>query len=163
MIAAVAKNNAIGINNAMPWHLPEDLKRFKAVTIGKPIIMGRKTFESLGKLLPERENIVITRDKELCYDGVHIVNSINSALSLAEDLGSVDGVNEFFIIGGAEIYRQALPQAERLYLTRVNQTFEGDSFFPEINESEWLEISREDHYAKDNQNLSYSYLVLDRK
>ncbi|MDD7805661.1 MAG: dihydrofolate reductase [Endozoicomonas sp. (ex Botrylloides leachii)] len=163
MIAAVAENNAIGINNKMPWYLPDDLLYFKSVTMGKPIIMGRKTFESLGKPLPGRTNIVITRDQQYCCDGIRVVHSIEDALSLAENIALVEGVDELMVIGGAEIYQQALPKAERLYLTRVYQSFNGDAFFPEFNNSEWNEVSRCDKSTGDEKRLTYSYLVLDKK
>ncbi|WP_263080754.1 dihydrofolate reductase [Endozoicomonas sp. Mp262] len=163
MIAAVAENNAIGINNKMPWYLPGDLRYFKAVTMGKPIIMGRKTFESLRKPLPGRTNIVITRDKSYSIEGARVVHSLEDALSLAEDIAMIDGVQELMVIGGGEIYRQALPKAGRLYLTKVYQSFEGDAFFPEIDQGQWQEVAREDHQTDDEQHLTYSYLVLDRK
>ncbi|MDB2384505.1 dihydrofolate reductase [Endozoicomonas sp.] len=162
MIAAVAENNAIGINNKMPWYLPGDLRYFKAVTMGKPIIMGRKTFESLGKPLPGRTNIVITRDQQYNHDGVRVVHSLEDALSLAESIAMIDGVSELMVIGGAEIYRQALPKAERLYLTRVYQRFEGDAFFPEFDERNWTEVTRKDQTTEDEQQLTYSYLILDK-
>ena len=163
MIAAVAENNAIGINNKMPWYLPGDLRYFKAVTMGKPIVMGRKTFESLGKPLPGRTNIVITRNPQYSRDGIRVAHSLEDALSLAESIAMIDGINELMVIGGAEIYRQALSKAERLYLTRVYQSFEGDAFFPEIDENQWTETAREDQKTEDDQHLTYSYLVLDRK
>ena len=162
MIAAVAENRAIGIDNKMPWYLPGDLRYFKAVTMGKPIIMGRKTFESLGKPLPGRTNIVITRDKAYHFDGIKVAHSLGDALSLAEDIALIDGVQELMVIGGAEIYRQALPRAERLYLTKVYKSFEGDAFFPEFDESQWQETFREDHQTEDDQHLTYSYLILDK-
>ena len=162
MIAAVAENRAIGIDNKMPWYLPGDLRYFKAVTMGKPIIMGRKTFESLGKPLPGRTNIVITRDKAYHFDGIKVAHSLGDALSLAEDIALIDGVQELMVIGGAEIYRQALPRAERLYLTKVYKSFEGDAFFPEFDESQWQETFREDHQTEDEQHLTYSYLILDK-
>ncbi|MDP0560991.1 MAG: dihydrofolate reductase [Candidatus Endonucleobacter sp. (ex Gigantidas childressi)] len=163
MIAAVAENNTIGMNNKMPWHLPGDLKYFKAVTMGKPIIMGRKTFESLGRPLPGRVNIVISRDESYWHAGIHVVHGLSDALSLAVDIATTDGVDELIVIGGAEIYRQALPQAERLYLTRVYHSFEGDTFFPDFNDSQWQETSREDHVTDEVPYLTYSHLVMDRK
>ena len=162
MIAAVAENNAIGINNKMPWYLPGDLRYFKAVTMGKPIIMGRKTFDSLRKPLPGRTNIVITRDESWHHEGVKVVHSLDDALSLAENIALINGNEEVMVIGGEQIYRQALPGADRLYLTRVYQSFEGDAFFPEINESDWVETAREDLQSEDDEPLTYSYLVLDR-
>ncbi|MGI9273384.1 MAG: dihydrofolate reductase [Endozoicomonas sp.] len=163
MIAAVAENNAIGINNKMPWYLPGDLRYFKAVTMGKPIIMGRKTFDSLRKPLPGRTNIVITRDQSWHHEGVKVVHSLDEALSLAEDIALINGNEEIMVIGGEQIYRQALPGADRLYLTRVYQSFEGDAFFPEINESDWVETAREDLQSEDDEPLTYSYLILDRR
>lgn len=163
MIAAVAENNAIGINNKMPWYLPGDLRYFKAVTMGKPIIMGRKTFDSLHKPLPGRTNIVITRDQDWQHEGVKVVHSLNEALVLAEDIAFINGNDEIMVIGGAQIYAQALDKADRLYLTRVYQGFEGDAFFPEIEESEWIETARQDRQSEDEDPLTFSYLVLDRK
>ncbi|KEQ12585.1 dihydrofolate reductase [Endozoicomonas montiporae] len=163
MIAAVAENNAIGINNKMPWYLPGDLRYFKAVTMGKPIIMGRKTFDSLRKPLPGRTNIVITRDSEWQHDGVKVVHSLTEALALAEDIALINGNDEVMVIGGAQIYEQALDKADRLYLTKVYQSFEGDAFFPEIVESDWLETARQDMQSEDDDPLTFSYLVLDRK
>ena len=160
MIAAVAENLAIGINNKMPWYLPGDLRYFKAITMGKPIVMGRKTFESLGRPLPGRTNIVITRDKSYQREGIRIVYSLDKAIALAEDIALIDGCSELMVIGGEQIYRQALPQADRLYLTRVSQSFDGDAFFPELNDQDWQELAREEHQTDDG--MKYSYLVLDR-
>ena len=160
MIAAVAQNNAIGINNKLPWYLPGDLRYFKAVTMGKPIIMGRKTFESLGKPLPGRTNIVMTRDPEWVSDNVRVVATLDEALALASSIAEIDGVSEVMIIGGEQIYQQALPKTDRLYLTRVGQSFAGDAFFPELVPQEWIEFAREDHLSEDG--LAYSYQVLDR-
>ncbi len=160
MIAAVAENNAIGINNKLPWYLPGDLRYFKAVTMGKPIIMGRKTFESLGKPLPGRTNIVLTRDPDWQREGVRVVASLDEAISLAESVAEINGISEIMVIGGEQIYRHALPQADRLYLTRVGQAFDGDAFFPTIDKDNWVEFAREDHKSDDG--LAYSYVVLDR-
>ena len=163
MIAAVAENNAIGINNKMPWYLPGDLRYFKAITMGKPIIMGRKTFDSLRKPLPGRTNIVITRDKNWHHEGVKVVHSLDDAIDLAASIATINGNEEIMVIGGEQIYRMAMDRADRLYLTRVYQSFEGDAFFPEIDESEWLEVSRQDLCSEDKEPLKFSYLVLDRK
>ncbi|WP_281647818.1 dihydrofolate reductase [Parendozoicomonas sp. Alg238-R29] len=160
MIAAVAENNAIGIDNKLPWYLPGDLRYFKAATMGKPIVMGRKTFESLRKPLPGRTNIVMTRDSSWNHDGVKVVGNLEEAIAMAESVAMIDGVTELMIIGGEQIYRQALPQADRLYLTRVGRSFEGDAFFPTLNASQWQETAREDHET--DEGLKYSYLVLDR-
>lgn len=163
MIAAVAQNNAIGINNKMPWYLPGDLRYFKAVTMGKPIIMGRKTFDSLRKPLPGRTNIVITRDKNWHHEDVKVVHSLDDAIELAESIAMINGNDEIMVIGGEQIYRMAMERADRLYLTRVYQRFEGDAFFPELDKSEWQEISRQDLFSEDEDPLKFSYLVLDRK
>ncbi|MTI13601.1 dihydrofolate reductase [Sansalvadorimonas verongulae] len=160
MIAAVAENNAIGINNKLPWYLPGDLRYFKAVTMGKPVVMGRKTFESLRKPLPGRTNIVMTRDASWSHEGVKVVGNLEAAIEVAESVALIDGATELMIIGGEQIYRQALPRADRLYLTRVGQPFDGDAFFPTLDDSQWQEAAREDHESDDG--LKYSYLVLDR-
>ncbi|WP_257285897.1 dihydrofolate reductase [Endozoicomonas sp. SESOKO1] len=174
LIAAVADNNAIGINNKMPWYLPGDLRYFKAVTMGKPIIMGRKTFDSLKKPLPGRTNIVITRDHDWHHEGVNVVHSLDDAIALAEALivaeallvaeatAPINANEEIMVIGGQQIYQQAIDQADRLYLTRVYQSFDGDAFFPEINQQQWREVSREDTQSEDDPPLTFSYLVLDR-
>ena len=162
MIAAVAENNAIGINNKMPWYLPGDLRYFKAVTMGKPVIMGRKTFDSLRKPLPGRTNIVITRDESWNHEGVKVVHSLDDAIELAEDISLINGNEEVMIIGGEQIYRMALEKADRLYLTRVYQPFGGDAFFPELDDRQWQETSRQDLHSEDDEPLTYSYLVLDR-
>lgn len=163
LIAAVANNNAIGINNKMPWYLPGDLRYFKAVTMGKPIIMGRKTFDSLRKPLPGRTNIVITRDPHWQHEEVKVVHSLDDALALAEDVTLINGNEEIMVIGGEQIYRQSIDRADRLYLTRVYQSFEGDAFFPDVDPKLWQETSRQDLHSDDDEPLTYSYLVLDRK
>lgn len=140
IIVAVAKNGVIGCNNKLPWHLPQDLKYFKAVTLGKPVIMGRKTYESIGKPLPGRTNIVITRNKDwVTAEGVVVTNSFEQALFEAQKVQGSGGepIYEIMVIGGAEIYRSALQFADRIYLTRVNVEPEGDAFFDVLNEAEW--------------------------
>lgn len=167
IIVAMANNRAIGNNNELLWHLPEDLKHFKRTTMGKPIIMGRKTFESIGRALPGRLNIVITRQQDWQADGVKVVNSIEEALRLAEAQSFIDGIDEVMVIGGAQIYQAALPEADRLYVTYVDATIEGDAFFPEIDPQQWQEISREEHDAKDSalksNTYDYAFCVLERK
>ena len=133
LIVAAARNGVIGRNNALPWHLPEDLKYFKRVTMGKPILMGRKTFESIGRALPGRSNLVITRNGEWQAEGVQVVRSLEAALSLAEDIALIDGVDELMVIGGAQIYAEALPRSERIYLTEVDADVEGDAYLPAID------------------------------
>ncbi len=141
LIAAVSENGVIGVNGDMPWRLSEDLKWFKKNTLGKPIIMGRKTFQSIGKPLPGRSNIVITRDDSFAHEDVLVVRSISEALEVGKRIAVSDGSSEICIIGGGEIYAQTLPLASRLYLTRVMATLEGDVFFPEIDSRNW-NISR---------------------
>ncbi|MBR9827908.1 MAG: dihydrofolate reductase [Oceanospirillales bacterium] len=162
MIVAQSLNRVIGIDNKLPWYLPEDLKYFKRVTLGKPIIMGRKTFESIGRPLPGRTNIIITRDPAWTHPGVRVVHSLDEGLALGESLALIDGVDEAVVIGGAEIYTLCLPQADRLYLTQVHAEIEGDAFFPELSPSEWQELAREDFQAIEPNPYDYSFIVLER-
>ncbi|MEN0035683.1 MAG: dihydrofolate reductase [Cellvibrio sp.] len=162
IIVAAAKNGVIGNNNQLPWHLPQDLKYFKSVTLGKPVIMGRKTYESIGRPLPGRTNIVVTRSADWKVDGVVVVNSIEQALEEASKAiaASAAPVEEAMIIGGAEIYRTALPMVNKVYLTRVEVEIEGDAFFPALPEAEWQLASTT---AGDEQaNLAHQFLVYER-
>ena len=161
VIIAAAENGTIGKDNALPWHLPEDLRYFKRVTMGKPIVMGRKTYESIGRPLPGRTNIVITRAPDWSAEGVRVAHSLDEALSLAGDIASLDGVNELMVIGGAQIYKTALPMADRLYLTQVHAVVEGDTYLPEIDWSGWKEVSRERHEASDANPYDYSFIVFE--
>ncbi len=161
-IVAAAENGVIGRNNALPWHLSEDLKYFKRVTMGKPIVMGRKTFESIGKPLPGRTNIVITRNPVYQAEGVKVVPSLDEALLLASDIALIDGVEELLVIGGAEIYRESIPRADRLYLTEVHASVEGDAVLPEIDWTRWREVSRERHSAEAPNPYDYSFVVYER-
>ena len=156
IIAAVAENRAIGIRNRLPWHLPADLKYFRNKTLGHHVIMGRKNYQSIGKPLPQRTNIVITRDPGFDAPGCVVVNSIDAALAAA------DGDPELFIIGGAGIYAQSLPFADRLYLTLVHHSFEGDTYFPELEWAQWKEISKEFHEPDERNPYPYTFVVLDR-
>ncbi len=162
MIAAQSLNRVIGINNKLPWYLPGDLKYFKQVTLGKPIVMGRKTFESIGKPLPGRTNIVITRDAAWDHPGVRVVHGLDEGLELAESLALIDGVDEAVVIGGAEIYALCLPRADRLYLTQVHAEVNGDAFFPALTASDWKEVGREDFEADGPNPYDYSFIVMDR-
>ncbi len=155
LIAAMANNRIIGKNNALPWHLPADLKHFKNVTMGKPIVMGRKTFESIGRPLPGRQNIIVTRDKNFKAEGCTIIHKIN-------EIHSCTDAPEIMVIGGAEIYKQLLPQAHRLYLTFIQANFEGDSYFPQWQQDEWREIAREDHVADEINKYDYSFVILEK-
>ena len=156
IVVAIAKNNAIGKNNQLLWHLPKDLKHFKEITSGHTIIMGRKTYESVGKPLPNRRNIIITR-QNITIDGCEVVNSIDEALKLCA------GEDEVFIVGGAEIYKQAISLTDRIYLTIVHQEFEGDTYFPEIKGDAWKETEREDHETDEKNLFPYSFITLERR
>jgi dihydrofolate reductase len=157
IIVAVAQNQVIGHNNQLIWHLPEDLKMFKRLTTGHPIIMGRKTFESIGKPLPNRTSIIITTNTDFSVEGCITVHSLAEAIAEAKKIEHT----EAFIIGGAEIYRLALPFADKIYLTEVHHCFEGDTFFPEINHDYWTEISRIDHKIDEKHQYNYSFVALE--
>lgn len=157
IIAAIAKNGALGKNNQLIWHLPADLQRFKKVTLNHHIIMGRKTYESLGKPLPKRINIVVSRDPNYIAEGCTVVNSLEAALEAAKEDPNP------YILGGAEIYKQALQFANVLDLTFVHENFEADAFFPEINPTIWQEVSREDHGADEKNKYDYSFVRFERK
>ncbi len=163
MIVAAAENGVIGRNNALPWHLAEDLRYFKRVTMGKPIVMGRKTFESIGRPLPGRTNIVITRCETYQAEGVRVVSGLDEALQLAEDIALIDGAEELMVIGGAEIYAAALPRAQRLYLTEVHANVEGDAVLPPVDWSEWQEVSRERHAAVPPNPYDFSFVLFERR
>jgi len=151
LIVAVSSNHVIGLNNSLPWHLPEDLKRFRALTTGHHIVMGRKTYESLGRLLPDRTTVIITRNLDYHVDGAVICHSMEEAiLACAED-------NEAFIIGGAELYRQALQFVNKIYLTEVALKVDGDAFFPEIDHKVWEETARE--RRKSTKGFTFSYVT----
>jgi dihydrofolate reductase len=162
LIAAVADNGVIGRDNTLPWHLPEDLKYFKRTTMGKPIVMGRLTYESIGRPLPGRVNIVISRQSALRIDGVQVVADLPTALELAEATASREGVDELVVIGGAQIYALALPLAQRLYLTEVHADVAGDAFFPAWDREQWQELQRQRHPASDANPYDYSFVVYER-
>jgi dihydrofolate reductase len=156
LICAASENDVIGNNNQLPWHLPADLKRFKKITLGHSILMGRKTFESIGKPLPGRTNIVISRKKELQCCGALVAESLDDALTLCRDQAEV------FIIGGSEIFQQALPQADQIYLTRIHQTIEGDIPLFKIDSKEWAQTHREDFDPDEANQYRYSFITLKR-
>lgn len=158
IVVAVAENNVIGKDNQLMWHLPADLKHFKKVTMGHPILMGRKTYESIGKPLPGRTSIIITRQPEYKAEGCIVVNSVQEAVTKAEQLD-----DQAYLIGGAEIYRQALDVTDTIYLTRIHHKFEGDTFFPELQEEEWETVSEEHHEPDEKNKYRYSFIKLDRK
>ena len=161
-IAAMARNRVIGQDNGLPWRLPGDLKFFKATTLGKPVVMGRKTFQSIGRPLPGRPNIVVTRDPGFAAEGVHIARDIDSALDLAARLARETGAQEVMVIGGAEIYAQALPRLDRLYLTEIDAEIEGDAHFPEIEPRVWREAARTNPVLDEASGLSYCFINLHR-
>ena len=161
-IAAMARNRVIGQGNGLPWRLPGDLKFFKAATLGKPVVMGRKTFQSIGKPLPGRPNIVVTRDPGFVAEGVHVVRDIETALDLAARLARETGAEEVMVIGGAEIYAQALPRLDRLYLTEIDAEIEGDAYFPEIEPRVWREAARTNPVLDEASGLSYCFITLHR-
>jgi dihydrofolate reductase len=163
IIVAVAENGVIGRDNGLPWRLSGDLQYFKRVTMGKPVIMGRKTYESIGRPLPGRRNIVITRNPSFQADGIDVVPSLDAALALAGSAAAAEGVEETVVIGGAEIYRAALPLADRLYITEVHASVEGDTLLPEIDWDQWRESSREVHAADpESADLDYSFVRYER-
>ena len=156
LIAAVADNAVIGCNNQLPWHLPADLKHFKARTLGKPIIMGRKTWDSLGRPLPGRLNLVVSRQADLHLDGAEVFASLDAAILRADEWARAQGVDELMLIGGAQLYEQALAQAARLYLTRVALQPEGDAWFPGFSEQDWSLVDTEAHEASE-QSPAYCF------
>lgn len=162
-MVAVSENQVIGVDNGLPWRLSNDLQWFKKVTMGKPIIMGRKTFKSLPGMLPGRPHIVITRDLDFSVKGAIIAHSLEDALSVGRDAAHRTGAHEMVIIGGAEIYRQALEKLDMIYLTRVHATVTGDSFFPALDPRDWTELSREFHEKSEKNMFDHSFIRLGRK
>ncbi|WP_265855868.1 dihydrofolate reductase [Pedobacter sandarakinus] len=154
---AVGENFAIGKNNQLLWHMPADLKFFKKTTTGHTVVMGRKTFDSVGRPLPNRRNIVITRAASLKIEGAEVVNSLDEALEITKN-----EEKPVFIVGGAEIYRQALPLVNTLYLTTIHHTFDADTFFPEIDRTEWQVMSVEHHKADEKNIYDYTFELLER-
>ncbi len=156
LIVAMAENRVIGRNNTLPWHLSADLKHFRKLTTGKPIIMGRRTHESIGRPLPERTNIVITRDRHFRSAGCLVVHSVDEALQAAGD------ADEVMVMGGAQLYEQMLERADRIYLTRVHAEVEGDTWFPALDDAQWCETACESFSADERNDHDYSFVVLDR-
>jgi dihydrofolate reductase len=159
IIVAASANNVIGKDNKLPWHLPEDLKYFKNTTWAMPVVMGRKTYESIGKPLPGRTNIVITRNKDLKIEGVEAVQSLNEAIAIA----AKEEVKEIFIIGGAEIFNSSFPQVSRIYLTRIHSEPEGDVFFPGFNKENWAQVKNKDCEPDEKNPFAYSFQVWEKK
>ncbi len=159
LVAALDRRNGIGRDNAMPWHLPDDLKRFKALTLGKPVLMGRKTAESLGRALPKRRNLVLTRSGEVPFEGMEAVASLDEAIVLAER----DGASELCVIGGGEVYAMTLPLATRLHLTHVDVIVdECDAFFPAVDPAQWRAVAREAHAADERHAFAFAFVDYER-
>ena len=156
-VVAMARDGVIGLDNAMPWHLPDDLKRFKALTMGKPMLMGRKTFEAIGKPLPGRTSLVLTRDLAWQAAGVTVVHSVDEALKLAAL------APELCVVGGAEIYKLTLPATDRIYLTRIHASIAGDTVFPALDTSQWRETERVEHPADDRHAYPMTFSTLERR
>lgn len=156
LVVAMDINRVIGIDGDLPWHLPSDLRYFRDITMGKPIIMGRKTHESIGRPLPGRKNIVVTRNPDFSADGCEVVTSLHAGLVLASD------APEIMMIGGATLYVDTLPMAHHIYLTEVHAEVEGDTWFPAIDENLWREISRADFFADHRNQYDYSFVVYER-
>lgn len=156
IIVAASENDVIGRQGELPWRLSDDLRHFKAITMGKPIVMGRKTWESIGRALPGRQNIVITRQDGFAADGCDVVGSLDGAIAVAGD------VDEIMIIGGSQIYALALPLAQRLYITRVHADVEGDASFPAVDATRWSLVADEQHHADERNEFDFSFRVYDR-
>ncbi|WP_206367132.1 dihydrofolate reductase [Sphingobacterium sp. SGG-5] len=157
LIVAAAENNAIGKDNQMPWHLPNDFKYFKNTTLEHSVVMGRKTFDSIGKPLPERRNIILTRDQNYTSPDVDVANSVDDVLTYCRD------EREIFVIGGANVYKQFISLAQKVHLTRVHTVIDGDAFFPELSENEW-QLTSSKHHQKDGKHaFDYSFEVWERR
>lgn len=161
IIVAMSDNGVIGDGAKMPWHLPADLQRVKRMTMGKPIVMGRKTYQSIGKPLPGRTNIIVSRDRGFKVEGITVIHNLDDALDVARHVALRDGVDEIFVFGGAEIYRQVLDKVGRLHLTEIHVNAEGQTRFPDFDRAEWHEMAREDHPAEGDM-PSYSFVTLER-
>ena len=163
LVAAVADNGVIGRDGELPWRLPNELRHFKALTLGKPVLMGRRTFESLGRPLPGRVNIVLTRDPSFHPDGVRVAASLDDALKIAADEAERLEANEISVIGGSALYAETLPRATRLYLTEVHANPPGTTHFPPFDRNEWREVAREGPMQPPGEPHAYSFVVLDRR
>ena len=156
IVVAMSSNAVIGSNGGLPWHLSADLKRFKSITMGKPIVMGRKTHDSIGKPLPGRENVILTRDDNYQADGCTIINELNDIYKRCSE------VDEVMIIGGSQLYAQVLPLAKKLFITEVHAEVDGDTCFPDFDRQQWREIERQDFKANEKNDFDYSFVVLKR-
>ncbi|MCC7037944.1 MAG: dihydrofolate reductase [Alphaproteobacteria bacterium] len=163
LIAAVAENGVMGKGDWLPWEIKSEFQYFKKTTLGHPIIFGRKTLETLGGPLPKRENIVVTRDPNYTTEGAVVKHTLEAAITHAKSTAERDGVEQVFVGGGAEIYALALPHADRLYLTEIHLKPDGDTVFPPFDRSQWVEVKREFHKAKEGESADYTITVLERK
>ncbi len=162
IIAAVAQNGTIGLNGGMPWHISADLRYFKEITIGAPIIMGRKTYDSIGGALPGRTNIVITRNPDYSLIDAIVVNDSDTGVRRALALAEINGYPEIFVIGGSEIYLHTIERADRLYLTEIEADYLGDTFFPDFEDEIWEETSRTSHLPESDGAPKFSFVIYDR-
>ena len=158
LIVAMDEKRVIGKNNKLPWHLPADLQYFKKVTMGHPIVMGRKTFESIGRILPGRENIIVTRNHEFKAEGCTILHDVDQIKAYSDN-----GEHEIFVIGGAEIFKEILPVTDRLYITKIHEVFEGDTFFPTIDETEWETVEFIPGVTDEKNLYAHDFIVLQKK
>jgi len=163
MVAAMARNRAIGVRNGLPWHMRSDLKQFRAATMGKPMVMGRKTFDSIGRPLPGRRTIVVTRDPNFAPDGVETASSLEAGLDRGQVLAGEMGADALVIAGGATIYQQAMPQADRLILTELALEAEGEAFFPAFSPDDWREVSRAAYPRGEGDDASFEVVVWERR
>ncbi len=163
IIVAAARNGVIGRNGGMPWRMPSDLKHFRALTLGKPVIMGRKTFQAIGKPLPGRDTIVVTRDKAFKPDGISIAASLEAAIAIANERATARGVEEIMIAGGGEIYRASLPRADRVYLTVIAATLDGDATFPPLPQAEWERTSERPMARTDDDDFDAIFTIFERR
>ncbi|MFE4813864.1 dihydrofolate reductase [Peribacillus simplex] len=158
LIVAMDQNRVIGKNNELPWHLPADLQYFKKVTMGHPIVMGRKTFESIGRVLPGRENVIVTRNQDYKAEGCVVLHDIEQIKTFADSRDE-----EVFVIGGAEIFKEILPVTDRLYITEIHETFEGDTFFPVIDENQWDKVSSNPGSIDEKNRYAHDFIILQKK
>lgn len=161
-IVAMDRQRVIGVENRLPWHLPADLKHFKALTMGKPIVMGRKTWESIGRPLPGRENIVVSRQADFKAEGARVFASLEKALDCARSAAEAGGLDEVFVIGGETLYRQSLPHVDRVYLTEVDVAVAGDAFYPELPSEQWRESNRE-RFVAEGDSPGYAFVSFQRR
>ena len=162
LIVAMAENRTIGLAGNMPWHISGDLRNFRQLTLGHPVVMGRKTYQSIGGALPGRANIVVTRDRDFRAPDADVVHDLEEALVKAAANAEIEGVEEVFVIGGAEIYAQAVGRAQRVYLTEVHQKLPGNAFFPELARNEWTESDRQLNEPETDGGPAFSFIILDR-